>query len=318
MADTFDENYKQLLQNILDNGDVKENRTGTSTKSLFTVMLRAHDAEGWEGFPISNLRKIYAKGAIIETMWFMGLHYNLPEYRSLPLTNIKFLTDNNVNYWNAWADKDGNLGPVYGEQLTRWKQYRQKMSMMDEDDRVPYVNYMNQLQIVINRLRTNPDDRRLVTSIWNPAEFDKMALPPCHYSMEFYSRPVVQEDGSVVRYLDTTWHQRSADMPIGVPFNVLQYTIINKIIALCTGHVAGRVTGVLGNAHVYVDQMEGVQEMLSRDISSCPKPRLVISPRLFEIAKERMLELTDINPDGSDFSVENYEPLPPIKMPVAV
>lgn len=314
----FDESYREILKNVMENGLLKENRTGVDTRSVFTQVLVADDSEGWDGFPVTNLRRLYVKGAIVETMWFMGLHYSLPEYSSLPLTNTKFLTDHNVRYWERWTDENGNLGPVYGEQLTRWKKYVKPKLVMDAEDASPRLCRINQLQYIIDTLRQNPDDRRLVTSIWNPSEIEEMALPPCHYSMEFYSRPVPQSDGSVVRYLDTTWHQRSADMPIGIPFNVLQYTLVNKIISLCTGHVPGVVRGVLGNTHVYVNQEEAVREMLSRDTSACPRPRLRISERLMKLKEERLLELSDIDPHGSDFTVENYEPLPRIDIPVAV
>jgi thymidylate synthase len=220
------------------------------------------------------------------------------------MTNTQYLEDYGVRYWRPWQDINGNLGPVYGEQLVNWFDHNTN-------------THINQIQNIIDTLRTNPTDRRLVASMWNPAEIGKMALPPCHHSLWFYSRQ--REDGK--RVLDTTWHQRSADMPIGIPYNILQYTIVNKIVAMCSGHIPGVVRGVLGNAHYYLDQSEGVQEIISREeeVSKCPKPQLVISERLLEkVWCGEMLELSDFAVDGSDFKVVDYNPLGAIKMPVAV
>lgn len=302
----FDESYIKILKNIYETGCEKPSRPGILTKSIFTTIIEADDAAGFYGFPVSTLRKIHYKGAIIETLWLLGLHMKDERYKNLPLTNTKYMVDHGVNYWKPWQDENGNLGPVYGEQLVHWYDYNTG-------------TYINQIQNIIDTLRKNPSDRRLVASMWNPAEISKMALPPCHHSLWFYSR--VNEKGQ--RVLDTTWHQRSADMPIGIPYNILQYTIVNKIVALCTGHIPGVIRGVLGDAHYYLDQEEGVKEIISREHEnkSSERPILYISDRLFDLMEQRehrWLNLDDFNIDGSDFEIQNYNPLPPIKMPVAV
>lgn len=302
---TFDKSYIELLKEIKEFGHLEKNeRTGIECKSLFTKVLEAEDAAGYYGFPISNTRKIHYKGAIIETLWLLGLHRNDERYKNLPLTNTQYLEDHGVRYWRHWQDINGNLGPVYGEQLVNW--YDPNTG-----------EHINQIQNIIDTLRTNPSDRRLVASMWNPAELKNMALPPCHHSLWFYS--YVGEDGN--RVLDTTWHQRSADMPIGIPYNILMYTIINKIVALCTGHIPGVVRGVLGNAHYYLDQQEGVDEIISREeeVKECNPPRLQYSARIMtKLLTGKQINLEDFAIDGSDFIVENYNPLAPIVMPVAV
>ena len=304
---TFDESYIQLLKKIKKLGDEEKNeRTGIVCKSLFTEVLEAVDAQGYFGFPISNTRKIHYKGAIIETLWLLGLHRNDERYKDLPLTNTQYLEDHGVRYWRPWQDINGNLGHVYGEQLVNWYDHNTN-------------THINQIQNIVDTLRTNPTDRRLVASMWNPAEIPNMALPPCHHSLWFYSTELKDEHNCGIRRLDTTWHQRSADMPIGIPYNVLMYTIINKIVALCTGHVPGVVRGVLGNAHYYLNQQEGVDEIISRDVTSCPQPKLRISERIMnKVLRGQQVNLEDFAIDGSDFIVENYEPLGAIKMPVAV
>lgn len=296
----FDESYLSVLKNIHKNGNIKPSRPGILTKSIFTAIIEAEDSAGWNGFPISQLRKIYYKGAIIETLWLLGIHMKDERYKNLPMTNTKYLEDHNVFYWKHWQDENGNLGPVYGEQLMNW------------DGKI------NQIQNIIDTLRTNPNDRRLVASMWNPSEIHKMALPPCHHSLWFYS----YLNSNNERILDTTWHQRSADMPIGIPYNVLQYTIVNKIVAMCTGHKPGIVRGVLGDAHYYLDQEEGVKEILSRSekIKNMDRPILRLSDEIWDkmIEKDMKLDLDDFAIDGSDFEVLNYDCLDHIKMPVAV
>lgn len=317
---TFDDSYVRILKRILDEGVRKHNRTGTDTVSVFCDNIVAEDAQGVDGFPISRLRKIHWRGAIIETLWMLGLHENDKWYAGLPITNVHYLRDNGVNYWDPWADENGNLGPVYGEQLVRWKCYRESGVKMSEEDNVPRVERINQVQGVIDKLRKNPDDRRLVCSMWNPSELDKMVLPPCHYAHEYYSR--IGSDGR--RYLDIRWIQRSCDMPLGIPYNVLQYTILDKIVALCTNHVPGIVYGCLGDCHVYVDQLDAVREIVRRydngEHLSCQMPKLAISDRLMDtMAKKDMeIDVSNICNDGSDFSVEKYESLPAIKIPVSV
>ena len=155
--------------------------------------------------------------------------------------------------------------------------------------------------------------------MWNPSEIEDMALPPCHHTMEFYSQPM--EDGK--RMLHTRWIQRSCDMPIGIPYDMLLYTLLNKIVALCTGHIPGHVYGLLGDSHIYVNQIDGVKEMLNRtqtdEFKACPQPKLFIEDRIFDIiAKKGWCDLDDFAIDGSDFKVVEYSPMPKIDMPVSV
>lgn len=310
----FDENYVSILKDILENGIWKENRTGIRTKSVFTRILDAGEV-GYNDIPISNLRKIYYKGALIETLWFLGLHANDPRYSHLPITNTKYLTDYNVHYWDPWANEFGNLGPVYGAQLTQWKTTTKNKVVMEAEDAYK-MRTINQIQNIITTLRENPDSRRLITNLWNPGEIDNMALPPCHYGMQFFSYQ--NEDGQ--RVLDTTWIQRSCDMPIGIPYNVLQYTFINKLVSLATGHKPGRVRGVLGDCHIYENQIPMVEELIRRyesgEVQKCDTPHLRISDDL--MLKSGSMELSDVKLDGSDFELLNYNPLSAIKIPVAV
>lgn len=311
---TFDESYIRILKRILSEGVEKETRAGR-TLSVFNDTIVAGDAEG-SGFPVSNLRKIHWRGAVIETLWLLGLHHADPRYSKLPLTNTRYLVDHGVNYWNPWADESGNLGPVYGEQLVRWKKYAaQKNPVMEEEDSTPRLQTINQVSNIVERLRKNPDDRRLVCTMWNPGEIDEMVLPPCHHTHEYYSRPTGRADGS--RYLDIRWIQRSCDMPIGIPYNILQYTLLDKIVALCTGHIPGKVYGCLGDCHIYADQIPAVEEMVRRydsgEASGCPAPQISCS-----LSGMERVELSDFAIDGSDFAVEGYSPLPGIKVPVSV
>ena len=301
----FDETYIKVLRDIMSNGVRKQNRTGIDTLSLFNTQISAEeDAEGYDNIPLSNLRKVYFKGALIEVLWILGLHMKDERYASLPQTNTQYLLDHGVKYWQPWANENNNLGPVYGKQLVNWWNRE---------------NGTNQIQNIIDTLRTNPDDRRLVATMWNPGELYFMALPPCHHTMEFYSQPM--EDGK--RMLHTRWMQRSCDMPIGIPYDMLLYTLLNKIVALCTGHIPGHVYGLLGDSHIYVNQLDGVKEMLNRveseEFKACPQPKLFIEDRIFDIIAEKgWCELSDFAIDGSDFKIVEYQPMPKIDMPVAV
>lgn len=306
---TFDHSFIEILSDIMDNGDYKDTRIAdVSTLSVFNRILTCEDSAGYNGLPISQLRKIHYKGAIIEMMWVLGMHMKDERYSSLPITNIKYLQDNGVNYWNPWADEDGNLGPVYGAQMSTWL--------------TPDGTVVNQIKNIIEKLRTNPDDRRLVASMWNPGAIPEMALPPCHYAVEFYSRP--SNDGSK-RILDTRWIQRSCDMVVGIPYNAIMYTILNKIVALCTAHVPGIVSGCLGNCHVYSNQFDSANELIKRFDSaeymelSPKKPHFSLSDRIIEqIYNGAMLELDDFAIDGSDFKVDYYEYMPEMKVAVNV
>ena len=320
----FDETYVKVLRDIMSNGTRKQNRTGIDTLSLFNTQICAEeDAEGYDNIPLSNLRKVYFKGALIEVLWILGLHMKDERYASLPQTNTQYLLDHGVKYWQPWADKDNNLGPVYGAQLVNWEKpiiiIKPTIVMDGHENVLRGYKAFNQIQNIIEKLRTNPDDRRLVATMWNPSEIENMALPPCHHTMEFYSQPM--EDGK--RMLHTRWIQRSCDMPIGIPYDMLLYTLLNKIVALCTGHIPGHVYGLLGDSHIYINQIDGVKEMLQRaqtdEFNACPQPKLFIEDRIFDIiAKKGWCDLSDFAIDGSDFKVVEYQPMPKIDMPVAV
>ena len=304
----FDETYIKVLQHIMDNGTRKQNRTGTDTISVFNTQICAEeDAEGYNNIPLSNLRKVYFKGALIEVLWILGLHMKDERYSNLPQTNTKF------------------LGPVYGAQLVNWHDYKVEIPEDQCAYEYGYTSidykdvYVNQIQNIINTLRTNPDDRRLVATMWNPSKLSKMALPPCHHTMEFYSQPMA--DGK--RMLHTRWMQRSCDMPIGIPYDMLLYTLLNKIVALCTGHIPGHVYGLLGDSHIYVNQIDGVKEMLNRaetdEFKACPQPKLYIEDRIFDIiTKKGWCDLSDFAIDGTDFKIIEYKPLDKINMPVSI
>lgn len=316
---TFDETYIKVLQHIMDNGTRKQDRTGTGTLSVFNTQICAEeDAEGYNNIPLSNLRKVYFKGALIEVLWILGLHMKDERYSDLPQTNTQYLLDHGVKYWQPWADKNNNLGPVYGAQLVRWPQLEAR-DIENGEMRKLSIKNINQIQNIIDKLRTNPDDRRLVATMWNPTNLDLMALPPCHHTMEFYSQPM--EDGK--RMLHTRWIQRSCDMPIGIPYDMLLYTLLNKIVALCTGHIPGHVYGLLGDSHIYVNQIDGVKEMLNRaetdEFKTCPQPKLYIEDRIFDIIAEKgWCDLSDFAIDGSDFKIMEYKPLDKIDMPVSI
>lgn len=320
---TFDETYVKVLQHIMKNGTRKQNRTGTDTFSVFNTQICAEeDAEGYANIPLSNLRKVFFKGALIEVLWILGIHMKDERYSNLPQTNTQYLLDHGVKYWQPWANEDNNLGPVYGAQLVNWEKpiiIKPTIVMDGHENVLRGYKAFNQIQNIIEKLRTNPDDRRLVATMWNPAEIEDMALPPCHHTMEFYSQPM--PDGK--RMLHTRWMQRSCDMPIGIPYDMLLYTLLNKIVALCTGHIPGHVYGLLGDSHIYVNQVDGVKEMLNRaetdEFKACPQPKIYIEDRIFDIIAEKgWCDLTDFNTDGSDFKLVTYEPLAKIDMPVSV
>lgn len=304
---TFDESFISILEEIIESGDRKDCRVdGVETLSVFNRILECSDSEGFNSLPISQLRKIHYKGAIIEMLWILGLHRKDFNYAGLPLTNVRYLNDNNVKYWNPWANQNGDLGRVYGAQLVDWD------------------NRINQIQNIIDKLRENPDDRRLVVSMWNPAELNFMALPPCHYAVEFYSRPS-QNGRDTRRVLDCRWIQRSCDMILGIPYNAIMYTILNKIVAACTGHIPGVVTGCLGNCHVYSNQIEEAKELIKRyyseqynDIKK-NKPHFRFSDRIIRcLYDNQYCNLDDFAIDGSDFGVIDYQSLPELKVAVNV
>lgn len=257
------------MQHVLDQGSQKHDRTGTGTISVFGYQMRFNLQDG---FPLVTTKKVHLRSIIHELIWFLQGD-----------TNIKYLKDNNVSIWDEWADENGNLGPVYGYQWRSWP--------------TPDGRHIDQISQVVNQLKNNPDSRRIIVSAWNVAEIEKMALPPCHSFFQFYVA-----DGK----LSCQLYQRSADIFLGVPFNIASYALLTMMMAQVCGLKAGDFVHTLGDAHLYNNHMEQVHLQLSRDIKSLPIMKLNPSVKdIFDFKFE-------------DFTLENYDPHPHIKAPVAV
>lgn len=261
--------YLDLMQDILINGTDRKDRTGTGTRSVFGRQMRFDLSKG---FPLLTTKKLHIKSIVHELLWFLNGE-----------TNIQYLKDNNVKIWDAWADKDGNLGPVYGKQWRSWPDYD--------------GNSIDQISELINQIKTNPDSRRLIVSAWNVGQIKDMALPPCHLLFQFYVA-----DGK----LSCQLYQRSADVFLGVPFNIASYSILMHMIAeQCDLKVQDFVwTG--GDVHLYHNHFEQVKEQLTRNPLELPKLKILRKPdSIFGYKFE-------------DFEVEGYEAHAHIKAPVAV
>jgi thymidylate synthase len=261
--------YHDLLQHILDNGTKKEDRTGTGTISVFGYQMR-FDLN--EGFPCLTTKKLHLRSIIHELLWFLKGD-----------TNIQYLKENNVSIWDEWADEDGNLGPVYGSQWRSW----------------PAANgrHIDQIKLVLDQIKNNPDSRRIIVSAWNVGEIDKMALPPCHAFFQFYVA-----DGK----LSCQLYQRSADTFLGVPFNIASYALLTMMMAQVCGLKPGDFVHTLGDAHLYSNHLEQARLQLTRDFR--PLPQMNINPNvkdLFDFKYE-------------DFELVNYDPHPHIKAAVAI
>jgi thymidylate synthase len=261
--------YLDLLDHVLKNGTKKTDRTGTGTISVFGYQMR-FDLE--QGFPLLTTKKLHVKSILHELLWFLK-----------GSTNIKYLTDNGVSIWKEWADKDGNLGPVYGYQWRSW----------------PSSNgeHIDQISQVIDSIKTNPDSRRHIVCAWNVGELHKMALPPCHILFQFYVA-----DGK----LSCQMYQRSADIFLGVPFNIASYAYLLYMVAQVTNLKPGEFVHTLGDAHIYLNHLEQVKLQLTRDPR--PLPTLKINPSVKSI-----FDFT-----FEDFTIENYNPHPHIKGDISV
>jgi len=261
--------YLDLMQKALDSGVRKSDRTGTGTLSLFGHQMRFDLAEG---FPLVTTKKIHLKSVVHELLWFLSGD-----------TNIRYLKDNGVRIWDEWADAEGNLGPVYGAEWRSW--------------RTPDGGSIDQIRQVVEQIRRNPDSRRLIVTAWNPADIDKQALPPCHCLFQFY----VAEGR-----LSCQLYQRSADIFLGVPFNIASYALLTMMMAQVTGLKPGEFVHSLGDTHLYLNHVEQAKIQLARE----PRP----------------LPVVKINPDVhsifdfvyDDFALEGYEPHPHIRAAVAV
>lgn len=261
--------YLDLLREIRDNGVTKTDRTGVGTKSIFGHQMRFNLQDG---FPLLTTKKVFLKGIIYELLWFLKGD-----------TNIKFLTDNNVHIWDEWADENGDLGYVYGKQWRSWEA---------TDGRV-----IDQISQVVDLIKNHPDSRRILVTAWNPAEIDKMALPPCHCLFQFYVA-----DGK----LSCQLYQRSADTFLGVPFNIASYALLTMMLAQVCGLEPGEFIHTTGDTHIYLNHLEQVNEQLSREPR--PLPKMIINPNVKSIFDFKY----------EDFKLEGYDPWPAIKAPVAV
>lgn len=261
--------YQELLRHILEHGTEKKDRTGVGTRSVFGYQMR-FDLD--DGFPLVTTKKVHLKSIIHELLWFLSGE-----------TNIRYLKENGVSIWDEWADAQGNLGPVYGAQWRSWR---------GADGQV-----IDQIAQVIDLIRSNPDSRRLIVNAWNVAELPKMALPPCHAFFQFYVA-----NGR----LSCQLYQRSADVFLGVPFNIASYALLLMMVAQVTDLRPGEFVHTLGDAHLYSNHLEQTRLQLTRDPR--PLPRMRINPSvtsLFDFKYE-------------DFTLEGYEPHPGIKAPIAV
>ena len=261
--------YHQLMQHVLDHGTHKQDRTGTGTISVFGYQMRFNLADG---FPMLTTKKLHLKSILHELIWFLKGE-----------TNIQYLTDNGVSIWNEWADEQGNLGPVYGSQWRSWP--------------APDGQSIDQISQVIQQIKNNPDSRRLIVSAWNVGVIPQMALPPCHAFFQFYVA-----DGK----LSCQLYQRSADIFLGVPFNIASYALLTHMVAQVCELQVGEFIHTLGDAHLYTNHLEQAKLQLTRDFKSIPQ--LKMNPAIKDIFEFKF----------EDFSIEGYDPHPHIKAAVAV
>ncbi|MBX7107016.1 MAG: thymidylate synthase [Chitinophagales bacterium] len=270
--------YHDLLQHILDAGVRKEDRTGTGTISVFGYQMRFDLSEG---FPLLTTKKLHTKSIIHELLWFLQ-----------GSTNIAYLKENGVSIWNEWADEDGELGPVYGKQWRSWL--------------TPDGQTVDQISNVIEQIKKNPNSRRLMVSAWNVADVDKMALPPCHTMFQFYVAPADVSSGETRGKLSCQLYQRSADVFLGVPFNIASYALLTMMIAQVCDLEAGDFVHTLGDTHLYLNHLEQTQLQLTRDFRTLPQMKINPSVKnIFDFKFE-------------DFELLNYHPHPSIKAPIAV
>jgi thymidylate synthase len=261
--------YHALMQHVLDHGTRKSDRTGTGTLSVFGAQLRFDLSEG---FPLITTKKLHVKSIIHELLWFLRGD-----------TNVRYLRDNGVTIWDEWADENGELGPVYGHQWRSWP--------------TPDGGHVDQIAQVVAEIRRNPDSRRLMVTAWNPADIPKMALAPCHALFQFYVA-----DGR----LSCQLYQRSADVFLGVPFNIASYALLTLMVAQVCGLAAGEFVHTFGDTHLYLNHLEQAREQLSR--APRPLPFLQINPEVKDLFAFRY----------EDFTLVGYDPHPHIKAAVAI
>jgi len=261
--------YLDLMRHVREHGSVKSDRTGTGTRSVFGYQMRFDLSEG---FPVVTTKRLHLRSIIHELLWFIAGD-----------TNIKYLKDNGVSIWDEWADENGDLGPVYGYQWRSWP--------------APGGGSIDQLASVIESIKHNPDSRRHIVTAWNPAEVDNMALPPCHSLFQFYVA-----DGR----LSCQLYQRSADIFLGVPFNIASYALLTEMVAQVCGLKAGDFVHTLGDAHLYSNHLEQADRQLAREPLALP--RLKLNPAVSSLFDFRF----------DDIEIVDYEYHPHIKAPIAV
>ena len=262
--------YQRLLHQVLYQGQAREDRTGVGTISIFGAQLR-HDLN--QGFPLLTTKKLHTKSIIHELLWFLRGD-----------TNVRYLQENGVTIWDEWADENGDLGPVYGQQWRSWS--------------APDGQLIDQIKNLIDRLKADPFSRRHVVTAWNPADVETMALPPCHCLFQFY----VSQDMKLSCHL----YQRSADLFLGVPFNIASYALLTHMVAHVTGYKPGHFVHSFGDLHLYKNHLEQAHEQLSR--LPRPLPTLVLNPEVESIFDFKF----------EDVHIHGYNPHPPIKAPIAV
>ena len=261
--------YLDLLYKIKEEGVIREDRTGTGTKSIFGYQMRFNMKDG---FPLLTTKKLHLKSIIHELLWFLSGD-----------TNIKYLQDNGVRIWNEWADENGDLGPVYGHQWRSWSDYK--------------GGTIDQIQQAVDLIKNNPNSRRILVSAWNPADIDNMALPPCHCLFQFYVA-----DGKLSLQL----YQRSADVFLGVPFNIASYALLLQMMAQVTGLECGDFVHTTGDTHLYLNHLKQVDTQLMR--TPRPLPKMKINPDVKDIFSFKY----------EDFELIDYNPWPHIKEDVSV
>jgi thymidylate synthase len=320
----IDEEYRQLLMDILIHGVKKEDRTGTGTQSVFGRQIR-HSMS--EGFPLLTTKKMAWKSIVTELIWFLRGD-----------TNIKYLVDNNCHIWdgdayknyvnsdevrwpkskedfikeiktdNEFAKKWGELGPIYGKQWRKWNYQNKKNHYVMAGQPTHYNINIDQIINLISELKSNPDSRRLMVSAWNVGEVDKMVLPPCHYGFQVYTK---EKEGK--RYISLMWNQRSVDTFLGLPFNIASYALLLEIIAKEVNMIPDEIIGNLGDVHLYLDHIEQAKEQISREPFELPK--LKMNPIFLANLEHKSFDEA-INGEVN-FELENYQSHPAIKAPLS-
>ncbi len=268
--------YLSLIQEVLDNGEEKKDRTGTGTISIFGIQ-RKYDLR--DGFPLMTTKKVNFDSVLRELLWFLK-----------GSTNINDDLTQYTKIWDSWADKNGNLGPVYGYQWRKWNKFT-----WDEKEQKYNLSHIDQIQNAIDLIKNNPDSRRIIVNAWNPAYIEEMALPPCHSFFQFY---VINDR------LDLQLYQRSGDIALGVPYNITSYAMLLQMVAQECDLMPGIFTHTLGDAHIYLNHVNGLKEQLKRECFPLPTLKIEKKP-FFDLKFE-------------DFKLENYQHHPFIKFEVAV